>query len=116
MKKSTVFRAAAALALIAGGTAAFFLLPIKQYVADFIDWVRGVGWWGPVVFGLVYAVTALVLPGSLLTLGAGFAFGVIVGTIVVSLGSATTAVIAFWLGRTLARGWVEAKVVANPKF
>jgi uncharacterized membrane protein YdjX (TVP38/TMEM64 family) len=116
VKKSTVFRAAVVLALLAGGTAAFLLLPIKQYLADFVGWVRGLGCWGPVVFGLVYAVTALVFPGSLLTLGAGFAFGVVLGTVVVSLGSVTTAVIAFWLGRTLARGWVEAKVAANPKF
>src|SRR5262249_32417622 len=63
-----------------------------------------------------YAVTGLVIPGSLLTLAAGFAFGVVLGTVVVSAGSVTTAALAFGLGRTLARGWVEAKVAASPRF
>jgi uncharacterized membrane protein YdjX (TVP38/TMEM64 family) len=69
-----------------------------------------------VVFGLVYAVAALCVPASLLTLVGGFVFGVVLGTAVISLSSVTTAVIAFWLGRTLFRGWVEARVAANPKF
>ncbi len=116
MTKSAVLRVLLLLALLAAGVAAFVLLPVKQYLADFVEWVRGLGWWGPLVFGLVYAVVALVIPGSLLTLGAGFAFGVVLGTVVVSAASVTTAAMAFWLGRTLARGWVEAKVAASPKF
>jgi uncharacterized membrane protein YdjX (TVP38/TMEM64 family) len=116
MKTSAAFRALGLLALLAAGIAAFVLLPAKQYLADFVDWVRRLGWWGPLVFGLVYAVAGLVIPGSLLTLGAGFAFGVGLGTAVVSASSVTAAVIAFWLGRTLARAWVEAKVAASPKF
>jgi uncharacterized membrane protein YdjX (TVP38/TMEM64 family) len=116
VKRPVVFRALALLALLVGGITAFVLLPVKQFFAEFIDWVRGLGWWGPLVFGLVYAFAALVIPGALLTLGAGFAFRVVVGTVVVSAASVTTAVIAFWLGRSLARGWVEAKVAASPKF
>jgi uncharacterized membrane protein YdjX (TVP38/TMEM64 family) len=104
------------LAVVAAVIAAFVFLPVKQYLADFVGWVRGLGWWGPLIFAAVYAVAALVLPGAVLTLGAGFAFGVVLGTVVVSLGSVTTAGIAFWLGRTLARGWVEAKVAASPTF
>ncbi len=116
MKKSTVLRALGLLILVIAAVAAFVLLPVKQYLADFVGWVRGLGWWGPLVFGVVYAVTALVFPASILTLGAGFAFGVALGTVVVSLSSVTTAAMGFWLGRTLARGWVEAKVAASPKF
>ncbi|HKI33700.1 MAG TPA: TVP38/TMEM64 family protein [Gemmataceae bacterium] len=116
MTKSTAPRAFAGLILIVAVVAAFVLLPIKQYLADFVDWVQGLGWWGALVFGLVYAVAGLAIPGSILTLGAGFAFGVVFGTVVVSLSSVTTAVLAFWLGRTLFRAWVAAKVAANPKF
>lgn len=116
MKRSTVLRAAALLALVVAVVVAFVFLPVKEYLAQFVGWVRGLGYWGPLVFGVVYAVTALVIPGSVLTLGAGFAFGVVLGTVVVSLSSVTTATMAFWLGHTLARGWVEAKVAANPKF
>jgi uncharacterized membrane protein YdjX (TVP38/TMEM64 family) len=116
VQKSTALRALGLLTLVAAGIAAFVFLPIKQHLADFLAWVRDLGWWGPVVFAIVYAVAALVVPGSLLTLAAGFAFGVVLGTVVVSAGSVTTASIAFWLGRTLARGWVEAKFAGSPKF
>jgi uncharacterized membrane protein YdjX (TVP38/TMEM64 family) len=116
MTKSNILRALGLLVLLAAAVAAFVFLPVKQYLTDFVGWVRGLGWWGPLVFGVVYAVAALLVPASVLTLGAGFAFGVVLGTVVVSLSSVTTAALAFGLGRTLARGWVEAKVAANPKF
>jgi uncharacterized membrane protein YdjX (TVP38/TMEM64 family) len=45
------------------------------------------------IFVLVYVVaTVLFLPGSLLTLGTGFAYGVGVGTAVVWVGANLTAV------------------------
>ncbi len=116
MTRSAFFRALVLLILLAGGVAAFLFLPVKQHIVVFTEWVRGLGWRGPLVFGLVYAVAGLVIPGALLTLAAGFAFGVVLGTVVVSAASTTTAAIAFWLGRTLARGWVEAKIAAGPKF
>jgi uncharacterized membrane protein YdjX (TVP38/TMEM64 family) len=116
VKRSNTLRALGLLALVAVCVAAFVFLPVKQHLADFLAWVRDLGWWGPIVFAVVYAVAALVVPGSLLTLAAGFAFGVVLGTVVVSAGSVTTASIAFWLGRTLARGWVEAKFAGSPKF
>jgi uncharacterized membrane protein YdjX (TVP38/TMEM64 family) len=114
--KSAVLRAVAVLAVVAAVIAAFVLLPVTQYLTAFVGWVRGLGWWGPVVFWVVYVVAGLCVPGAILTLGAGFAFGVVVGTVVVSLASVTTASLAFWLGRTVARGWVEAKVAGSPKF
>ena len=55
-------------------------------------------------------------PGSLLTLGAGFAFGVGLGTVAVSIGSTLGASAAFLAGRTLARGFIEAKISHNPRF
>jgi uncharacterized membrane protein YdjX (TVP38/TMEM64 family) len=58
----------------------------------------------------------LLVPGSLLTLGAGFIFGVIVATITVSLASTLGACAAFLLGRTLARQWVQKKVSSSRRF
>src|SRR5262245_42398703 len=114
MKRSNILRALGLLALVAAGVVG--LVFFRPYIADFVARVRDLGWWGPLVFAAVYAVTGLVIPGSILTLAAGFAFGVVLGTVVVSAASVTTAALAFWLGRTLARGWVEAKVAASPKF
>jgi uncharacterized membrane protein YdjX (TVP38/TMEM64 family) len=116
VKRSRVARALLLFALLAAAIAALVYLPVRGPIVEFAAWVRDLGWWGPVVYGAVYVVACLVLPGALMSLGAGFLFGVVLGTVVVSLSSVTTASIAFWLGRTLARDWVERKVAASPQF
>jgi uncharacterized membrane protein YdjX (TVP38/TMEM64 family) len=89
--------------------------PLREALGDFLGRFRGSAW-GPFVFAAVYAVSCLVLPGSLITLAAGSLFGVIVGTVVVSLASVTGACFAFWLGRTLARSLIERRLAGNARF
>jgi uncharacterized membrane protein YdjX (TVP38/TMEM64 family) len=60
--------------------------------------------------------TVLVLPGSLLTLAAGFLFGLGYGLVIVSFASTTGATCAFLVGRFLARDWVAAKLQGLPRF
>jgi len=101
------------IALVAVGR----VVPIKEAVSSFVEWVRTLGGWGPVVFAALYAAACvLMVPGSALTLGAGVLFGVVVGTITVSIASTLGACAAFWLGRTLAREWVAGKVAGHPRF
>src|SRR5947209_13730143 len=106
MKKAETLRALALLALIAAAVAALIVLsvnePLRAELGESLGRFRG--WtWGPVVFGALYAVACLVIPGSLITLAGGSLFGVVIGTVVISVASTTGASIAFWLGRTLAR-------------
>jgi pyruvate/2-oxoglutarate dehydrogenase complex dihydrolipoamide dehydrogenase (E3) component/uncharacterized membrane protein YdjX (TVP38/TMEM64 family) len=90
---------------------------VQRYLLDLVNWIRGAGWLGIWVFALVYVLaTVFFLPGSILTLGAGFAYGVGLGTAVVWIGANVGAALAFVLGRTLARRWVAARVEANPRF
>ena len=90
---------------------------VKYELRNFLEWVRGLGWWGPFIFTAFYVVACvLFVPGSLLTLGAGFVFGVVVGTVTVSVASLLGASASFLLGRTLAREWVQKKVATSPKF
>ncbi len=97
--------------------AAMKVLNVQHYLLDLVNWVRSAGWLGICVFALVYVLaTVLFLPGSILTLGAGFAYGVGVGTAVVWVGANLGATLAFVLGRTLARGWVAARVEGTPRF
>src|SRR5262249_40860435 len=111
MKKAVLLRLAAFGALVVAIGASLLFLPVKTYLATLLTEVRELGPWGPVVLGAVYIPAAvLLIPGSLLTLGAGFAFGVVKGTLAVSLGSTLGAAAAFLVGRTLARPWVENKV------
>ena len=79
--------------------------------------IRGLGPWGPVIFVPLYILaTVLFLPGSILTLGAGVIFGVIKGSIVVSISSTLGATAAFLVGRYLARDWVAKKIEGNASF
>ena len=74
----------------------------------FIDWVADEPAAGAVLLAVVYVVaTVCLVPGSILTLGAGAAFssalglgwGVVVGTIAVWVGAAVGSLLAFVLGR-----------------
>ena len=85
-------------------------------LASLLEWVQGIGPWGAVLFAAAYVPAAVLLvPGSLLTLGAGFVFGVAKGTVIVSLGSTAGAATAFLVGRSIAREWVAGRLAGRPK-
>ena len=93
------------------------VLHVERHLLELVTWIRGAGWVGTLGFALVYVVaTVIFLPGSVLTLGAGFAYGVGLGTLVVTVGANLGAFLAFLLGRTVARDWVAARIAANPRF
>ena len=105
---------AAMLAALAGTA---YLLPVGQWLEAFLDWTEKLGFWGPLVFSVVYiAACVLLVPGTILTLGAGAVFGVVAGMITVSLASTLGATAAFLVGRFGARDWVAARVLARPRF
>src|SRR5262245_2577103 len=92
-------------------------LPVNEYLLDFVAWIRDAGFAGIVLFVLAYVLACvLFLPGLILTLGAGFAYGVVVGTPVVWVAANLGAVAAFLLGRTLLRDWVGRRIADNPRF
>ncbi|OGH58465.1 MAG: hypothetical protein A3G34_08330 [Candidatus Lindowbacteria bacterium RIFCSPLOWO2_12_FULL_62_27] len=55
-------------------------------------------------------------PGTVLSLAAGFLFGVWKGYLCVAAGSVAGASAAFWIGRTVGRDWVRRKVESYPRF
>lgn len=82
-----------------------------------LDWIRDLGPWGPAIFVLLYvAATVLLLPGSVLTLGAGAVFGLVKGAVLVSVAATLGATAAFLVGRYLTRDWVAGKVERYPRF
>jgi uncharacterized membrane protein YdjX (TVP38/TMEM64 family) len=82
-----------------------------------LEWVNELGPTGAIAFIAIYiAATVAFFPGSLLTLGAGVLFGVILGSLYVFLGATLGAIAAFLVGRYLARGWVSKKIEGNAKF
>jgi uncharacterized membrane protein YdjX (TVP38/TMEM64 family) len=82
-----------------------------------LEWINTLGPMGVMAFILIYIVaTVAFVPGSVLTLGAGILFGVVMGSIYVFLGASVGATLAFLIGRYLARGWISKKIEGNPRF
>ena len=82
-----------------------------------LHWLEHLGWWAPVVFVLLYIASCVgFMPASILTVGAGAAFGVLTGSILVSIGATLGASAAFLIGRYLARDWVRRKIGHRPAF
>jgi len=111
-------RLVAGILLLAVIGASLIALPVVVgNLYRFLDAIRGMGPWGPLVLAAAYILAVILfVPGSLLTMGAGFVFGSLVGTITVSVASTLGAAAALLLGRTLARDWVEKRVVRSPRF
>lgn len=103
--------------IILGAIAGMMMLPVKDWLVGILEWTQGLGIWGPVFVVAFYIVACvLFLPGSVLSLGAGFIFKLLVGTITVSIGSTLGACAAFLVGRTVGRNWISRKVAVNEKF
>jgi len=91
-------------------------LPFLRWMVDFIQWAKGMGPTGGVVYALFYiAGTALFFPGLPLTLGAGFLYGAVIGTLVVSPASVAGASLAFLIARYFARDWVTRRLKKYPQ-
>ncbi len=89
----------AAIAVAAGGVIWF---GGQGLVLELFDWLKEMGLWAVALFILIDMVfVILVLPGVMLTMGAGFLFGVLQGTAYVVAASATGAAIAFLIARRL---------------
>ncbi|KAL3937440.1 MAG: hypothetical protein SGBAC_007451 [Bacillariaceae sp.] len=89
---------------------------VQTAVEDFLAWIED----NPIVgifafIGVYFVATILFIPGSILTLGAGFVFanafglglGVALGTLAVFVGASAGACAAFLIGRYLLRDWVS---------
>jgi uncharacterized membrane protein YdjX (TVP38/TMEM64 family) len=97
--------------LIVLAVSLFFVLPVDELLRAFTEWsqqYRLIG--GVALIGLYVVATVAGVPGLILTLAAGFLFGVVWGTVVVSAGSVLGATAAFLVGRFVARDWVAERI------
>ena len=90
---------------------------VQSLLKSALDWIGSLGPWGPVIFVALYVVaTVFFVPGSVLTLGAGAVFGVVLGSVCVSISATLGATAAFLVGRYLARDAIARKIEKNEKF
>jgi uncharacterized membrane protein YdjX (TVP38/TMEM64 family) len=115
--KSTFGRLVVLIAIIIALFLTMKFLPVQQWLRSFNDWVGQMGAAGIFIFIGVYAVaTVLLAPGAILTIGAGFAFGLLKGFVAVSAGSTLGAALAFLVARFIARDKIEGIAQQNDKF
>ena len=89
-------------------------LPLGQWVTDLAQGARETGAIGVGLFFAAYVVSTVAgLPGSVLTLALGFAYGPFWGLAIASPASVTGATCAFLLGRTLLRDWAAKKAAGS---
>lgn len=109
------------LAILASAVVGLVILSqfydIPGAISGVMEWIENQGAVGAVVFILLYiAACVFMLPGSVLTLGAGAIYGLWFGFALVSVASTLGAGAAFLVGRYVARDWVSSKIEGNDKF
>ncbi len=106
-----------ALAVIIAALFAAGCLHPEQWLSALLDRVSQLGPWGPVLYIPIYAIAAVFLvPGSVLTFGAGALFGLVYGSVIVSIAATLGATAAFLISRYLAREKVARRIAGNAKF
>jgi len=115
--KNVICRLVALIVILIALFLATKFLPVQEWLRSFNSWVVQMGVAGIFVFIIVYAVaTVLLAPGSVLTIGAGFVFGLWKGFLAVSVGATLGASLGFLMARFIARDKVEAIARRNEKF
>lgn len=110
----------------------FLLSSNKSYIPEFLaqisfspsellnntlSWIQNLDSMAAIAFILIYIIaTIAIIPGSILTLGAGAIFGLIWGSVYVLIGAILGETLAFLIGRYLARDWVRQKIAKYQTF
>lgn len=112
LSAGSLLRIASLVAIVAGASylmiahAEWFDDP-KRVKIEVLSW----GFWGPIGFMALYALgPSLLVPGAVMTIAGGLAFGMLWGSVYSLIGADLGALIAFAAGRFLGRGFVERTV------
>jgi uncharacterized membrane protein YdjX (TVP38/TMEM64 family) len=115
-RSSTKIRVTLLVLAVASIVFAAYVVPLGDWTAALAERARRTGALGVAIFVAAYVgATVAFLPGSLLTVAAGFAFGPIWGLAVASPASVAGATAAFLLGRTFLRDWAHRKTSDSPR-
>jgi uncharacterized membrane protein YdjX (TVP38/TMEM64 family) len=103
--------------IVAAAALAARILPLASWLHELQDRVGHMGALGMALYAVVYWLGALLfVPGLVLTIGAGLAFGFVKAMLVVMVASNAAAATAFLIARHLARDTVEKAARKNPRF
>jgi uncharacterized membrane protein YdjX (TVP38/TMEM64 family) len=112
----TALRVVLGVGVLGAIAIAVIRLPVTDVATRLAEGMRDTGATGILLFFAAYIIsTVALLPGSLLTLAAGFAYGPGWGLLLASPASVAGATVAFVLGRTLLRDRAARTVRGYPK-
>jgi uncharacterized membrane protein YdjX (TVP38/TMEM64 family) len=93
------------------------LFPLVDILADVQQHVMRWGAWSAICYPFLYACcNVLLLPGGVLSIGAGFFFGLWWGFAIALFGNVVGAAISFFISRSLGRQWMKRKLSRNRTF
>jgi len=97
------------------GIALSRFIPVVNFIEALQQRVMSWGAWAAICYPLLFALCSiLLLPGGILAVGSGFFFGLWWGFVIVFVGNVVATAISFALSRSIARGWFQRKLSANP--
>ena len=91
--------------------------PLDKWLLVFLARLENSGFWGPLLFILLYIpACVLMFPDILPNAAAGAIWGISTGTVVVSVGRMLGSTATFLLARYITRRWQERRMATDPKF
>ena len=88
--------------------------PVVEILANVQQRVMQSGAWSAIWYPVLYACcNVLLLPGGVLSVGAGFFFGLWWGFLIALVGNVTGAAISFFISRSLGRNWLKQRLFRN---
>ncbi|WP_308367213.1 MULTISPECIES: TVP38/TMEM64 family protein [unclassified Microbulbifer] len=101
-KHSLVWIILISILVVAVVLALLFYFDLDERIVAVLQWLESRGWQASLLFILIMAAAIVVLlPGVIFTMGAGFVFGVVKGTLLVVAGTALGSTLAFLIARYL---------------
>jgi len=114
VRRAIVVQLSGLFAIGAGIFLASRILPVVDLLASIQQHVMHWGVWSAICYPLLYACcNVLLLPGGVLSVGAGFFFGLWWGFFIALFGNVTGAAIAFFISRWIGRQWLKRKLSGN---
>ena len=112
---STALLGFAALAMVSG-FGWWIRADAQALLLDLLGWIEGLGALGPAFLILLETLTViLVLPGLVLTLGGGYLFGFVAGTLYMMAGTTLGAILAFLIARWFFGQQMRRYILEHPK-
>lgn len=112
---STAFLGAVLLAVVVG-FGWWIRADAQAFLLELLAWIEGLGPLGPVILILLETLTVVfILPGLVLTLGGGYLFGFVAGTLYMMTGTTLGATLAFLIARRFFGEQMRRYILEHPR-